>query len=240
MALAQATAPGAAPAPGTAPAGKPATTKPAAKPRKPDDAITPVAKGLPQHAQFLEEIKKGPFDLLLLGDSITRGWPNSGKSSYAKLAVYKPLDLGISGDRTEHVLWRITHGELDGISPKVTVIMIGTNNIGGDKPEWIAAGVAKIVATVHEKLPETKVLLLGIFPRNAKASPQRANVAAVNAIISKLDDGKKTFYLDIGEKFLDGNGELSIKIMADGLHPSGRGYDIWYDAMQPKLAELMK
>jgi len=220
------------------------TSKPADAPKPAataSNAVTPAKKDTPTHEKLLAEAKKGPYDLVLLGDSITRGWPNGGKSSYAKLAEYKPLDLGVSGDCTQHVLWRITNGELDGLKPKVLVLMIGTNNAGaGDQPEWTAAGVAKIVETVHEKLPDTKVLLLGIFPRDKKDSPKRKFVTAVNEIISKLGDDKKTFYLDIGDKFLDENGEISPKIMGDGLHPGPKGYDIWFDAMKPKLDELMK
>ncbi|CAN5446535.1 hypothetical protein BH10PLA1_BH10PLA1_00240 [soil metagenome] len=217
------------------------TSRPAPKPRTPEDAVTPKVHSPNRHPIFLEQIKKGPYDLLFLGDSITDFWPKRGPESWKKFAEYKPLDLGVSGDRTEHVLWRINNGELEGLSPKVTVIMIGTNNAGPDKPEWIAAGVAKIVETVHEKLPNTKVLLLGVFPRAAaKTNNARKAVADINALISKLGDDKKTFYLDIGDKFLDEKGELTKDIMPDYLHPSAKGYDIWYDAMKPKLDELMK
>jgi beta-glucosidase len=221
------------------PTSKP-TTKPAPKPRTPEDAVTPKVHSPDRHPKFLEEIKKGPYDLLFLGDSITDFWPKRGPESWKKLAEYKPLDLGVSGDRTEHVLWRIDNGELEGLSPKVTVIMIGTNNVGADKPEWVAAGVTKIVETVREKLPHTKILLLAIFPRSGAESKPRAANAAANDIIRKLADDKKVFYLDIGEKFLDPKGEIPKDVMADGLHPTAKGYDIWYDAMKPKLDELMK
>ena len=110
-----------------------------------------------RHAQFLNRIKDGRLDLLFLGDSITDNWPRIGESSWMKLAPYNPADFGISGERTEDVLWRITNGELDGIAPKVTVLMIGTNNIGqhkDEKPEWTVAGIRKVVATIHEKLPK--------------------------------------------------------------------------------------
>jgi len=219
---------------------KPVATKPAPKPRTPDDAITPKVKNPERHTKFLEEIKKGPYDLLFLGDSITDAWPKRGPESWKKLAEYKPLDLGISGDRTEHVLWRINNGELEGLSPKVTVIMIGTNNVGADKPEWVAAGVTKIVETVRTKLPDTKILLLAIFPRGGADSKARAANSAANDIFRKLADDKNIFYLDIGEKFLDAKGNIAPDVMADGLHPTAKGYDIWYDAMKPKLDELMK
>lgn len=237
-----ATVAGAQPQTKIAPAKNPLGTK-ANRPRTPQDAVTPAVKNRERHEMFLTRIKEGPVGLLFLGDSITDVWPSRGKDSWAKLAPYHPADFGISGDRTEHVLWRITNGELDGIQPKATVIMIGTNNIGhfGDeKPEWAADGVKKIVEVVHQKLPNTKVLLLGVFPRGPKDSDARKKVEAINQIISKLGDGQKTVYLDIGQKFLDANGELPRDIMPDGLHPNAKGYDIWYEAMWPTLEKLLK
>jgi beta-glucosidase len=232
-------------APAIAPAKK-RTAKPkavqAAKPRTPEDAVTPAIKDPKRHEQFLARIHEGPIGLLFLGDSIMDAWPSRGKESWQKFAKYDPADFGISGDRTEHVLWRITHGELDGIRPKVVVVMIGTNNVGhfkDEKPEWAAAGVKKIVETIHAKLPETKVLLLGVFPRDAKDSPTRKKVEATNQIISKLDDGQKTRYLDIGKEFLDSEGEIPKDIMPDRLHPNAKGYDIWYEAMRPLLEKMM-
>jgi len=215
---------------------------PAAEPRAAEDAVTPAVKDPKRHEQFLARIKQGPVGLLFLGDSITDVWPSRGKSSWDKLAKYDPADFGISGDRTEHVLWRITNGELDGIHPKVTVVMIGTNNVGhfqDEEPEWAAAGVKKIVETIYEKLPETKVLLLGVFPRDAKDSPTRKKVEAINRIIAKLDDRRKTRYLDIGKEFLDSEGELPKDIMPDRLHPNAKGYEIWYEAMRPLLEKMM-
>ncbi len=188
----------------------------------------------------MDRIKQGPVGLLFLGDSITDGWRGGGKATWAKYAKYDPANFGISGDRTEHVLWRITNGELDGIKPKVAVLMIGTNNIGGDTPEWIAAAVKKIVDSIHAKLPETKVLLLAVFPRDAKDSGNRKRVMAINEIISKLDDGKTTRYLDIGKVFLDADGQIPKDIMNDGLHPTAKGYELWYDAMQPTLEAMLK
>ena len=215
----------------------------AAKTRTAEDSLTPTVKDPKRHEQFLARIKEGPVGLLLLGDSITDFWPGRGKESWEKLAPYHPADFGISADRTEHVLWRITNGELDGIAPKTVMIMIGTNNIGHfqeEQPEWAAAGVKKIVETVHAKLPETKVLLLSVFPRDRKNSSARQKVEAINEIISKLDDGNKTRYLDISKSFLDADGEIPNDIMPDGLHPNAHGYDLWYEAMQPLLDKMMK
>jgi lysophospholipase L1-like esterase len=225
------------------PAKKAAVKKAPEKPRTPADAVTPAVKNPERHEGFLARVKQGPVGLLFLGDSITDAWPRRGKASWDKFAPYDPADFGISGDRTEHVLWRITHGELEGIDPKVVVIMIGTNNIGhfaDEKPEWAANGVKKILDTVHAKLPKAKVLLLAVFPRGAKDSDARKKVEAINGIICGFAEGQKTTYLDIGKKFLDANGELPKDIMPDALHPNEKGYDIWYDAMWPTLEKLLR
>lgn len=203
-------------------------------------AITPAIKDEYRHQTFLNRIKAGPVGLLFLGDSITDFWPRTGELTWLKFAPYQPADFGIGGDRTQHVLWRIKNGELDGINPKATVLMIGTNNVRSDAPEATAEGVKQIVETVRQKLPQTKILLLGIFPRDMKASDLRQKNEAVNAIISKLGDNKTVFYQDIGSVFLDAQGEIPRDIMPDLLHPSAKGYELWYNAMMPKLTELMK
>lgn len=199
------------------------------------------------HERFVGIAKEGKVQLVFLGDSITAGWAGSGKEVWAKsFGAYIPANFGIGGDRTQHVLWRIQNGELDGIKPKAVVIMIGTNNSGQDPAEGIAKGVTAIVETVRTKQPQAKILLLAVFPRGEKPStPEKANAGRdklkqVNAIISKLDDGKNIFYLDIGDKFTQPDGSLTKEIMPDFLHLSPAGYQIWADAISPKLAELMK
>jgi beta-glucosidase len=211
--------------------------------RTPDDALTPKIKNPERHDQFLYRIKEGDIGLLFMGDSITDFWPKVGEYTWLKFAPYHPADFAISGDSTEHVLWRITHGELDGINPKVVVLMIGTNNIGHtppDQPEWAAAGVEKIVQIFRDKLPNTRILLLGVFPRDTPGSVHRDAVAKINEVISKLDDGKMIRYLDIGKVFLDADGNIPRDVMKDGLHPTGKGYELWYEAMHPLLDEMMQ
>ncbi len=225
-----------------------ATPAPAAKPAPPPprtsaDAVTPTVKDPNRHAEFLYRLTEGDVGLLFLGDSITDAWPRRGEYSWLKFAPYNPADFGVSGDRTEHLLWRISNGELEGIHPKVTVIMIGTNNIGQlgtEDPAWAAAGVKKIVDTVQQKLPQTKILLLAVFPRDLADSKRRADVAAINAIIGKFDNGTSIRYLDIGKVFLDDKGELPKDIMPDKLHPTAKGYDLWYNAMAPTLNQMLK
>ena len=191
------------------------------------------------HKAFMER-KKQPIGVLFLGDSITAGWGSAQKIWKEHFGKYDPANFGIGGDRTQHVLWRIEQGELDGITPKVVVLMIGTNNIGSPADQ-IAAGVTKIVNSIHAQLPETKVLLLAIFPRGNKAdNPMRLKQQQVNQIISKLDDGNKTRYLEIWKQFLTENGTLTKDIMPDLLHPNAKGYQIWAETMQPLLDEMMK
>jgi lysophospholipase L1-like esterase len=198
---------------------------------------------LKAHESFLARIKEGPVGVLFLGDSITAGWHTRGADVWKERfqnEKYQPANFGISGDRTQFVLWRIANGELDGIHPKALVLMIGTNN--GEKPaEDIARGVTAIVSAIRAKLPDTKILLFGIFPRGEKADdPIRPKLKAVNAILAKLDDAHHVFYLDIGNKFLQPDGSISQSIFVDFTHPSAEGYKIWADAMQPKLDELLK
>jgi lysophospholipase L1-like esterase len=232
-----------------------ATAPPAARPAPPKErADVPAVKGnandpnngfLKRHEGFLKDLEatQGKVGVLFVGDSITDGWRNKGKQTFDQTyGTLNPLNIGIGGDRTQHVLWRLEHGEVEGIHPKVAVLMIGTNNLGSDSNEEIVAGVTKIVHTLREKLPSTKVLLLAIFPRAAKANdPNRARIKAINQQLEKLDDGGKTVkYLDIGPKFLADDGTLPKDIMPDALHPNEKGYQIWADAMAPTLAQMMK
>ena len=190
------------------------------------------------HKDFLKQAEKGDVDLLFLGDSITQGWNNNAtwKKHYAPRHA---ANFGIGGDRTEHVLWRIENGEIDGIKPRAVVMMIGTNNVGANSADEIAAGVKAIVAELRKRLPETKILLLGVFPRSEKPDEARATLKKVNEQISKLDDGEKIHYLDIGSSFLEKDDTISKEIMPDFLHLSAEGYERWAAAIEPSLKKLL-
>jgi lysophospholipase L1-like esterase len=200
-----------------------------------------------RHNSFLARGKAGPIGVLFMGDSITEGWRNTGAADIftAHYGKYDPANFGIGGDKTQHVLWRIDNGELDGIHPKVVVLMIGTNNIG-DSQEAIYRGVKKIIDETQAKLPDARQLVLGIFPRGHDPATEpntvamRAKITWVNSQLAKLDDGSKIRYLDIGPKFLDPTGILAQPIMRDYLHPTTAGYQIWAESMQPLLDEMMK
>jgi lysophospholipase L1-like esterase len=191
------------------------------------------------HQSFLKRAQQGNVDLLFLGDSITQGWGGARKTWDRFYGPRKPANFGIGGDRTEHVLWRIQNGELKGIEPKVVVLMIGTNNASENTPDEIAQGVTAIVHELRQRLPRSKVLLLGVFPRGEKPSPIRERLASVNTKIARLDDGSNVHYLDIGKAFLSEDGTISNTIMPDYLHLSQRGYRIWADAMEPTLWSML-
>jgi lysophospholipase L1-like esterase len=194
------------------------------------------------HEKFVKIAQEGTAELVFLGDSITAGWGRQQPIWDKAFGAYKPANFGIGGDRTQHVLWRIKNGELDVIKPKAIVLMIGTNNSASDSAEGISKGITAIVETIRSKQPQAKLLLLAVFPRGEKPSPnpQRDKLKEVNATIAKLDDGKHIHFLDIGEKFLQPDGSLSKEIMPDSLHLSPAGYQIWADAISEKLAALMK
>ena len=225
---------------------KPASVTPVPKSHqeKPD-----VAKGfLKRHEGFLKDkeaaLAKGPVDLLFVGDSITDAWRRGEQHKLftERWGKHNPLNLGIGGDRTQHVLWRLENGEVEGIKPKAIVLMIGTNNLGNkESVQDTIAGVKAVVASLRSKLPESKLLLLAVFPRGEKPDNKfREQIKEVNEAIGKLDDGKMIEYLDIGDKFLTPEGVLTKEVMPDALHPNAKGYQIWADAIQPALDELMK
>lgn len=193
-----------------------------------------------RHKSMNEQVKKGDAGMILIGDSITHGWEGAGKATWDKYyAARKAVNLGIGGDRTQHVLWRLDNGNIDGISPKLAVIMIGTNNCSVNSPEEIAEGVTAIVKKLRDKLPNMKILLLAIFPREEKPGEFRAKLDKVNGIIAKLADGKIVYFLDIGPRFLEADGTLPKAIMPDALHPNEKGYESWAQAIEPTVAELL-
>jgi lysophospholipase L1-like esterase len=204
----------------------------------------PEPRFIQKHERFVARAKQGNVGLLFLGDSITEAWSGPGKAMWEKhYAPHNAANFGIGGDRTQHVLWRITNGELENISPKVAIIMIGTNNTGSDPADKIAQGVTSIVKTVRQKLPSTKVLLLAVFPRGEhpeRSKNIRAKIQDINAVIARLDDGKMVRFLDLSPKFLKEDGTISREIMPDFLHLSPKGYELWADGMKQTLEEMMK
>jgi lysophospholipase L1-like esterase len=195
-----------------------------------------------RHEAKVAQAKTGEAPIVFLGDSITEGWEGQ-KLWREKYVPMKALNLGFGGDRTEHVLWRIDNGEFDGVKAKLVILLIGTNNIGHNKsnPTQTAEGTKAILARLATKVPDTKILLLGVFPRGKTAEePLRKQAAEITKLYEGLADGKRVHFLDIGAKFLSEDGTLAKEIMPDALHLSPKGYGIWDEAMAAKVAELMK
>lgn len=251
FALAVAQTPAPAPVPAPAPA-------PVAQPPLPDASVglpkTGNARFFQLHESFLARGKSGPIGVLFLGDSITEGWTKAPHIWEHHFGPYQPANFGIGGDQTQHVIWRIENGELDGISPKVVVLMIGTNNSGRHTGAQIAAADKRIIELIRAKLPGTKILLHAIFPRGPRknkegvvtydaildAQKRMAAITEANAELARLDDGQMVRFLDVNARFLGNDGTIPSIIMPDQLHPNAAGYQLWAEALQAPLAEMMR
>jgi beta-glucosidase len=226
------------------------------------DGVTPVAQGAnivswwpSRHQAVLQRVEKGNVDLVMVGDSITHRWENAGSKVWQKYyGKRNAVNLGFGGDGTQHVLWRMQNGEIDNINPKLAVLMIGTNNSGrAPDAERIFDGIRAIVCEITNRLPDTKILILGVFPRgsvkqrklqkpiqDADYNPQWAKLDKTNELVSKLADNEKIYYLNINKAFLNEKGQLKKSAMPDLLHPGEQGYKLWAEAMEPTIIELMK
>jgi lysophospholipase L1-like esterase len=203
------------------------------------------------HAQLLEKTQKGKIDIYFEGDSITRRW---GATDYPDLLVHwtrhffgwNAADFGWGGDKVQNILWRIQNGELDGVHPKVIVLLAGANDVGNTVPEGgdeakvadITKGLKAILETMRTKAPEATLIVTGIFPRNDNMAVM-PTINKINDNLSKLADGKKIRYLNINDRLADGNGRLFDGMMGDKLHPTIKGYEVWAEALKPILTELL-
>jgi lysophospholipase L1-like esterase len=203
-----------------------------------NDPTKPVPGGVRwfgrMHNDYVAQCKNNKFDLVFLGDSITQMWPRDHFN--ANFGKFNVVNFGIGGDRAENVLWRMENGELQDTAQKLTVLLIGTNNQGMNTAEEVAIGVTAVVRKLQSNCPQTKILLLGIFP---SAGTPLEKTKTANAIIAKLDDGKKVRYLDAGAKFLDPEGKIMPGILSDSVHLQKKGYEIWAEAIMPLVTEMM-
>ncbi len=214
------------------------------------DRATPRtdANSMTAHRQLLAKAKQGGIDVYFIGDSITRRW---GATDYPQLLAnwrenfhgWNAANFGWGADRTEHILWRLQNGELDGVNPKVIVVLAGTNNVGrggGDaEVAEITRGLAAILYVCREKAPDATIVLMGIFPRNDNlaAMPQ---IDRINANLARLADGRRVRYLSINDRLADSNGALRDGMTnPDKLHPAIPGYQVWADALKPIFRELL-
>lgn len=198
-----------------------------------------------QHAAFLRRGQAGPVGLLFLGDSITEGWAGKGARVWQEiLAAYQPANFGIGGDTTQNLIWRIEQGELDGLQPKLVVLLIGTNNSASHNAAEIVAADTKIVRLIRRKLPDAKLVLMAIFPRGPRKNrdgslddgvARMKTITAVNTQLAALGQDPAVHFLDIGSRFYDATGRIPDALMPDQLHPSEAGYVLWADALRPIL-----
>jgi lysophospholipase L1-like esterase len=199
-----------------------------------------------KHQSNLAVARAGNIDVLFMGDSITDWWRNetgnmAGKPVFDQyFGSMKVANFGIAGDTTQGVLYRLQNGEGQGFSPKAIMLMIGTNNTRANLAGEIAEGVGAVVLELQKDFPEAKILLLGVFPRSTADSPLRPQIAEINRIISRLHDGDRVRYLDIGSIFLDQDGNIPTTIMSDGLHPTTAGYELWAQEVIGPLTELIQ
>jgi lysophospholipase L1-like esterase len=213
-----------------------------------NSAIVPVSRtggATNRQSLVLQRAKDNPgsCDVVFIGDSITQGWEGAGRNVWQKYyGSRKCLNFGVGGDRTEHVLWRFEQGQLDGLKPKAAVLMIGTNNSNNNRDGTeqyttsdILEGVQAIVKQIRERLPDTKLILMDIFPRSKTFSAQRGKLLQINQALEKLADDKTIFYVDIGSQLIEADGSISTSMMRDALHPGEKGYEIWAAAIEPKL-----
>lgn len=190
-----------------------------------------------RHQQKLAECQslKGKLDILFMGDSITHAWEVEGAPAWQQYyAQQKTFNLGYAGDCTEHLLWRIQQGEINQLCPKWVVLLIGTNNAGHrhDSPQEIAAGVKAILDETKQRLPNSKIVLMAIFPRSRnKSKRMRKRVDSANKLIKEYSDGKQLLWLDINHHFLTDEGVLQESVMPDLLHLNAAQYYVWAKAI---------
>ncbi|HSP68041.1 MAG TPA: GDSL-type esterase/lipase family protein, partial [Bryobacteraceae bacterium] len=204
------------------------------------------------HAQLLEKAKRGRIDIYFEGDSITRRW---GAIDYPELLAnwnqnffgWNAADFGWGADRIENILWRLNHGELDDVNPKIIVLLAGTNNVGNTMPPEgdegkiadITKGLKAVLDVMRAKAPDATIIATAIFPRNDNMAVM-PTILKINLNLLKLADGKKIRYLDINSRLADRDGQLFDGMMnRDKLHPAIPGYQAWADALKPLFTELL-
>jgi lysophospholipase L1-like esterase len=193
-----------------------------------------------RHEATLRVEGREQTQLVFLGDSIFEGWDRAVYERH--FGASHPLNLGIGGDRTQEVLWRMQNGALDGIRPRVLVLLIGTNNLGHDgaRADEVAQAIGTIVSESKRRLPDARILLLAILPREREpTAPARNWIAEVNRRIARLDDGKRVRFLDLGAYFVAEDGSIPQSLMDDYLHPTPKGYAVLAERMAPVLNELL-
>lgn len=200
-----------------------------------------------RHQEFVEQAKRGGIDVLFLGDSLTDGWRTTGIEPWNQhFAPLRAANFGLWGDAAENLLWRMERGELEDLTPRAAVLLIGTNNIPWDPPrtgtsaipDEVVAAIAQVVGYACGRLPGTRLVLMGLFPRGTPQDFSRELIREVNAGLARLDDGDRVHFLDVGHRFLEGD-VIPARLMPDLLHLSAEGYAAWAEELAPFLGKLL-
>ena len=211
-------------------------------------SVVPVARTdegvLARQTECLRRAKESaPAPVVFVGDSITQAWESAGAAVWKeRMEPLGALDLGVSGDRTQHVLWRLAQAPLTRLEPRAIVLLIGTNNLGHGRSnaQETLLGVTRVIATLREQCPKSRILVLDIFPRGEQFNAMRGDLAQVNQALARLDDGEHVRFLRVGDRFVEADGSIRREIMPDFLHLSEAGYRIWADALVPELESAPK
>ncbi len=209
-------------------------------------SVRPVPRtegAVERQTEVLRRVREaaGPAHLVFVGDSITQGWEGNGRERWeADFAPYNAMNLGVSGDRTEHVLWRLREAPLTPLAPKAIVLLIGTNNLGhgSSNAEETLLGVRRVIETLRAQCPDATVVVCGILPRGNRFNAMRGDICQINQVLARLDDAR-TIVVDFGERFVAIDGSIPTELMPDYLHLSPAGYGVWADAILPILRPLL-
>ncbi len=201
------------------------------------------AGGAERQAEALRRVREATSaNVVFLGASIVEGWEREGASVWKeRIAPLGALQIGVGGDRTEHVLWRLAEAPLTRLAPKVIVLNIGSNNLGQgtSTAEEAVLGIRRVVAVLREQCPASTLLLLDVFPRGERMNALRGDVAQVNQCLTRLDDGARVRFLRVGDRFVEDDGSIKKETMPDFLHLSEAGYRSWGDAIVPEIARVI-
>ena len=210
---------------------------------RPEPGETGWTAWMKHHEDRKAWVKEPGVNLIMVGDSIVFRWSRVGKKVWDEYyAKRNAVNIGSSGDKTQHMLWHFQNGGLEGTNPKLVLVMIGTNNRGDPEKKGVdtAYGILALLKEIHKQLPESKILLMAIFPRGWTPQDKgRIRNEQINEIIRNYADNRTVYWLDISDVFLDDKGGLFKELMPDGLHPSEKGFQVWAEAMEPTIKKLL-
>ena len=213
---------------------------PFAQEQLPTPMPSPYSSAIERAKWINQAVKSSRYSILFFGDSLTEGWDAAVWER--SLASRGALNAGVSGDRTDNLLWRLQNGNLAGLPPQAVVLLIGTNDLAyGRSPALTADGIRAALEALRQRFPEASILLLGLLPREeSPTAPLRVATIKVNRLIRDCADGQHVFYADIGDVLLDGNGQLSAAISPDALHFTACGYALLASRLDPELDRLLR